>query len=89
MSVGKSVVDIYHPSVVVEMHLEAVGKVDIVAATVSFDFDENDSYSDDQPVSNTVDPSIMNDMMIKLFSAKDPEMLIQTGMALKSMKNGS
>ena len=59
---------------------------------VSFDFDENDSYSDDQPVSNTeamVDPSAMNDMMIKLFSAMDPEILIQTGMALKSMKNGS
>ena len=59
---------------------------------VSFDFDENDSYSDNQPVSNTeaiVDSSAMNDMMKKLFSAMDPEVLIQTGMALKSMKNGS
>ena len=58
---------------------------------VSFDFDENDSYSDDQPVSNTeaiADLSAMNDMMIKLFSAMDPEILMQTGMALKSMKNG-
>ena len=59
---------------------------------VAFDFDENDSYSDNQPVSNTeaiVDSSSMNDMMKKLFSAMDPEVLIQTGMALKSMKNGS
>ena len=59
---------------------------------VSFDFDENDSYSDDQPVSNTeamVDPGAVNDMMVKLFSAMHPEILIQTGMALKSMKNGS
>ena len=55
---------------------------------VYFNFDENDSYSDDQTVPNTeaiVDSSAMNDMM-KLFTAMDPEMLIQAGELMRAMK---
>ena len=56
----------------------------------AFDFDDGPSnnHTDSQPVS-TDDPNLMNEMMMKLFTAMDPEMLIHTGMALKTMKNGS
>ena len=56
----------------------------------SFDFDDDPSGNNsDSEIESTENSDSMNDMMMKLFTAMDPDMLIQAGEFIKSRKTGS
>ena len=53
----------------------------------SFDFDDDPPRkSPDPEIESNTNSDSMNDMMMKLFMAMDPDMLIQAGEFMKSMK---
>ena len=53
----------------------------------SFDFDDDPSEKYAAPQSeSSANSNSMNDMMMKLFTAMDPEMLIQAGELMRAMK---
>ena len=53
----------------------------------SFDFDDNPSGKRSDPeIESNANSDSMNDMMMKLFTAMDPDMLIRAGELMKSMK---
>ena len=53
----------------------------------SFDFDDNPSGKHPDPeIESNANSDSMNDMMMKLFTAMDPDMLIRAGEFMKSMK---
>ena len=53
----------------------------------SFDFDDDPSGKRSDPeIESNANSDSMNDMMMKLFTAMDPDMLIQAGEFMKSMK---
>ena len=52
-----------------------------------FDFDDEPAGNNSIPQTKSADdPNSMNNMMMKLFSAMDPEMLIQAGELMRAMK---
>lgn len=53
----------------------------------SFDFDDDPSGKGPDPeIETNTNSDSMNDMMMKLFTALDPDMLIRAGEFMKSMK---
>ena len=53
----------------------------------SFDFDDDPSGKHPDPeIESNANSDSMNDMMMKLFTAMDPDMLIRAGKFMKSMK---
>lgn len=56
-----------------------------ILASFGFDDDPSETYAAPQSESSA-DSNSMNDMMMKLFTAMDPEMLIQAGELMRAMK---